>query len=715
VRRALLCAALATALGWLALGTRADFPAERIGTRTWSGDFLSYYLPNAEYLGLRLAAGELPLWDPRHGAGAPFLASLQAGALYPPNLLHALLPAPAAFAALLALHLALAVAAAGALAARLGAGVFGALLAGLAYATSLRVLGESWTPPLLYTSAWAPALCLAVEGCLSRPRVRNALWLALALGLPLLAGWPYGTAIAALGAGLYAALRLAGIAVATRRAPGAQLAALAAGGALGAALAAPQLLPALELLRESCRALGSLVPEQAIFVGAPHQPADFARALRQGGMNDGVPSLLALALAPLALLPGPGRARVAALLAVGLFGLLASFPDHTPVYGWLRGLPVLGDFRFPFRYRLLTSLALAVAAGVGATRLLALCARRRGLATAAGCALLALQLLSATRPELAALAPFPRAAPPAAYLADWLEAQGAPAGGRVLRAGWSGRLRGADRARIANDLEPLSLARSARLLTFFETGRAGTLSRTSGPRVPPATVNLLEVPYYGRIGLPDTPERAAILDLFSVSRLVSEDPPDWLAARYARVEGAPPLPRADGAQVFANPGALPRARRVGSARPEPRGLETAVAALLAPGRDPRRDALLDRVPPELAAARGAAAEGEVEIALDAPERVLLRTRGERAAAVVLADAWFPGWEVRVDGARAEPLRADTAFRAVAVPPGAHEIEWRYRPRSLRAGAALAALAVLGGAAALALERRLSRARPRPTP
>ena len=82
---------------------------------------------------------------------------------------------------------------------------------------------------------------------------------------------------------------------------------------------------------------------------------------------------------------------------------------------------------------------------------------------------------------------------------------------------------------------------------------------------------------------------------------------------------------------------------------------------------------------------------------------------------MLGDAWFPGWEVRVDGAEADGLRANVAFRAVAVPPGEHEVEWRYRPRSLRRGLALAALALAYVAAALAAERRLNRARPSPAP
>ncbi len=698
-----------TALAWLIFGTQAAFPAQLIGSRKWSGDFLSYYLPNAEYLGLRLAQAGLPLWDPRHAAGAPFLASLQAGALYPPNGLHALLPSPSAFVALVALHLGFAIVATGALAAALGASALGAALAGLAYATSLRVMAEIWTPPLLYTSAFAPALCLAVERALLRPGARAAVVLAVVFALPLLAGWPYGVAIGALGAGVYGSLRLAARALHTRRLPLAPLATLASGVCLGAALAAPQLLPALELLAHSCRAIGSLAESQAVLVGAPHDPANVARALLARGFNDAAPGLLALVLAALAFLPGPGRGRVAALLVVGMLGLLASFPEHAPLYRWLRGLPVLGDFRFPYRYRLLSTLALAVAAGVGATRLQALCADRRRLAVGLGGALLALQIASATLPISAAMIPLARTAPAPRELARELEALGATpsVSGRVLRAGWSGRLRSADELRVVNDLEPLSLARIAQLLTFFETGRPLTLSRTKGPRVAESAVgDPPGAPYYGRVGLPETAERAAILDLFSVSLVLSDDPPDWLASRYERIG------LAGSSAVYVNPHALPRSYRVRAAHAEPTGLQAALAKLVAESFDPRRQVLLDRVPAELGLPRGASApeaEGRVELSADTPERIALRTSGAHPGVVVLTDAWFPGWEARLDGALVPLLRANLAFRAVGVPAGDHEIELRYRPRSLRHGIALATLAALACAFGCAIEARRTRA------
>jgi len=73
--------------------------------------------------------------------------------------------------------------------------------------------------------------------------------------------------------------------------------------------------------------------------------------------------------------------------------------------------------------------------------------------------------------------------------------------------------------------------------------------------------------------------------------------------------------------------------------------------------------------------------------------------------VVLVDTHDPGWRATLDGVPAEILRADVAFRAVAVPAGRHVIEYVYRPRSITAGLAVSGAAVLVAVAAAALERR----------
>src|SRR5207247_10707053 len=95
--------------------------------------------------------------------------------------------------------------------------------------------------------------------------------------------------------------------------------------------------------------------------------------------------------------------------------------------------------------------------------------------------------------------------------------------------------------------------------------------------------------------------------------------------------------------------------------------------------------------PPVWAARGA------RIMVDEPARVVVSASTGAPAWLVLTDTWFPGWRARLDGADVAVQRADHAFRAVALPPGRHEVEFAFTPRGLRPGVAisLAALAVVG--------------------
>jgi hypothetical protein len=77
-------------------------------------------------------------------------------------------------------------------------------------------------------------------------------------------------------------------------------------------------------------------------------------------------------------------------------------------------------------------------------------------------------------------------------------------------------------------------------------------------------------------------------------------------------------------------------------------------------------------------------------------------RGEQVAVqaasdggyLVLTDAYYPGWKAYVDGRETALLRADYLFRAVALPPGRHLVEFRYQPESFEAGLAITRLALL---------------------
>jgi uncharacterized membrane protein YfhO len=74
--------------------------------------------------------------------------------------------------------------------------------------------------------------------------------------------------------------------------------------------------------------------------------------------------------------------------------------------------------------------------------------------------------------------------------------------------------------------------------------------------------------------------------------------------------------------------------------------------------------------------------------------------------LVLADAFYPGWEAYVDGQKAEILRANYFFRGVVVPAGKHQVEFRYAPYSFRLGMAVS-LVSLGLVVSLLLAGRKS--------
>jgi hypothetical protein len=65
--------------------------------------------------------------------------------------------------------------------------------------------------------------------------------------------------------------------------------------------------------------------------------------------------------------------------------------------------------------------------------------------------------------------------------------------------------------------------------------------------------------------------------------------------------------------------------------------------------------------------------------------------------VVVSDAWYPGWQARIDGERVPLYRANSIVRAVFVPEGDHQIEMVFRPMDFTIAAA-----VSGGTLVVAL-------------
>lgn len=64
------------------------------------------------------------------------------------------------------------------------------------------------------------------------------------------------------------------------------------------------------------------------------------------------------------------------------------------------------------------------------------------------------------------------------------------------------------------------------------------------------------------------------------------------------------------------------------------------------------------------------------------------------AALILRDTFYPGWHATLDGQRAPIERADTLFRGLIIPPGAHMVTFSYQPWTTRTGILISTLAWL---------------------
>jgi hypothetical protein len=152
--------------------------------------------------------------------------------------------------------------------------------------------------------------------------------------------------------------------------------------------------------------------------------------------------------------------------------------------------------------------------------------------------------------------------------------------------------------------------------------------------------------------------------------------------------------------VYENSAALPRAYLVGRAL----GAATekdAYAALLSEGFDPRSMVVLQT--PELP--RTGQGGGTVAWKSRTPDRLELQVEAKADSILVVSDTDYPGWRAELDGAATPILRANLAFRAVAVPAGSHRVTLSFRPAGARNGLLVSGLSAIGVLALCGLRKR----------
>jgi hypothetical protein len=69
-----------------------------------------------------------------------------------------------------------------------------------------------------------------------------------------------------------------------------------------------------------------------------------------------------------------------------------------------------------------------------------------------------------------------------------------------------------------------------------------------------------------------------------------------------------------------------------------------------------------------------------------PQRVELKSSLDRPGLVILADTYYSGWRLTIDGKPAPIFRANRMMRGAAVPAGEHTLVYTYEPDSVRIGA-----------------------------
>ncbi|HWW90958.1 MAG TPA: YfhO family protein [Solirubrobacteraceae bacterium] len=202
---------------------------------------------------------------------------------------------------------------------------------------------------------------------------------------------------------------------------------------------------------------------------------------------------------------------------------------------------------------------------------------------------------------------------------------------------------------------------------------------------------------------PDLPKSHAVLDAFAVSLALppaGTRGPAWLKPVYDQTQGAQ--------LVLENKTALPRAWvaydwRTVSSR------DTAASLTVASSTDQLHSQPILEGAPQSPHLTRPPRPGVASFVADRDEYVSLRADVRRSGYLILDDSYYPGWQASVDGHRAKIVAANENFRAVAVTPGVHMIDFSYKPSSFRVGSIVsivtAAALLLGLAMILGSRRR----------
>jgi len=716
----------------------SDSQAEDVHRDTPAWDAIARCYPARVLLGRAIRSGELPLWNPHQMCGAPFLADGRNAVLYPPNLLFAILPPEWALGLLAALHLFAAGAFTYVFLRGLNISPAASTFGGVAFMLSSFAVVRLELPEFLSAGVWLPLALHFSRLAHERQSAIHAAGAGAAVALAVVGGQPQIALYCALAVGLY--WLYLGVSIRSLGAAWGWLWLVGLTFGMSFALAAPQLFPSAEIAAVSRRAGGyaafsapAMPVRDLIALFVPDffsSQANEGAGIRIAGEYFGYVGILTLILMPLAF-GGKGKYRGQAWFFGGLAVLALLIAVGTGINRLLYpGIPGLTCSGSPAQALFLFALSAAVLGSIGLDRVMNGAREKRLPAvlmvavSALGVSAVGLALLRLNLPGSFALGKwfdmlqvFP------VFLVTGVLLLAPMAGGRLSRElggvlavailaadlivfgiglnptceRWevypstrlTELLKGEeDISRIVSFSvhpdsclrESVFLPNSATVCGLFDVRGCG-----ASPQV--RCKELLDAARAGNQALMEDGGTAfarslasPVYDLLGVRWVVSDRP----MGGGCRKIGA--------CRVYRNPDPLPRAfivhtiefaddkevlRRLAAAEADPRRI------LLARPRDGLR--LRPWWIGGLSATCKPAKAERVSIVRYTCNTVELKVSAAPYAFLVLTDQHSPGWQVFVDGKAAPIVRADYAFRALAVPPGEHTVEFVYSPRSFAMG------------------------------
>jgi hypothetical protein len=680
-----------------------------------SPDLAHLDFPRLQFQATAWRHSQLPLWDPNHWVGQPFLGQVT-GAAYPANWLLAVFPFREGKLSVTVMHWYFVLI-------HFQAALFcyflcrewkrsqaASVLGGLVFSLG-GFMGHTEWPQILNGAVWLPLIFLFLFRAL---RGQRALFSAAMSGALLGVTWLSGHHEVP----IYATTAIAGVWIAAlvrapRRTPVLQLGLVAA--LYTGLIAAVQIVPALEyapLAKRWVNSENGPVGGNELIPYAVHQEFSWSPAAAPGivaprlhlHINPFI-GIVAFSLALLGIFHGWRRLpQVRLMLLLAVAGLLFSMAGYNFFHGVLYAvLPVFGKARVPARALILFSFAIAPLTAYGLDALQrrsSLWLSRTILALAAVGGLLFAASALGFRPSqphepvmLTALTAIFGAVLFAAFRARTISSRFAACALPLLIVMEIGNVSGSQMA------SRIALSRPGYLDRLFHHHDIAAILRaqpqpirvdladadiaynfgdwhgiaTLGGFAASATTNLYELERH----------KPRVQDLLGVNYYVGFKPP---RPGLEQLAGS-----ASGLNVYRNPSALPRAWVVHKVTQVPSYRDIRVT-LESVDFQPRTEALLLTAPPALETC--STPESAAVVPSGNPNRVRIDVKLACRGMVILSDTYFPGWLATVDGRSVPILEPFGALRGVLVESGDHRIAYDYRPTSAIAGAALTSIGIL---------------------